>query len=150
MRRPPPSSPESITICVGVIAPGPTPFRSRSKPRTDSDVPGMPAIDPALKVLVEGGVMRALGASRAQLRLGQLAEFGAIGLVAGLVAAIAASLLSMVIAREVFDLTPRFDWRVPLAGAALGVVAVVAFGLAATRRVVSAPPADTLRAFGPG
>ena len=100
--------------------------------------------------LLEGGVMRALGASRAQLRLGQLAEFGAIGLVAGLVAAIAASLLSMVIAREVFDLTPRFDWRVPLAGAALGVVAVVAFGLAATRRVVSAPPADTLRAFGPG
>lgn len=98
--------------------------------------------------LLEGGVMRALGASRAQLRLGQLAEFGAIGLVAGLVAAIAASALSMVIAREVFDLTPRFDWRVPLLGAGLGVAAVVAFGLAATRRVVSAAPADTLRAFG--
>jgi putative ABC transport system permease protein len=100
--------------------------------------------------LLEGGVMRALGASRAQLRWGQVAEFGAIGLVAGLVAAIAASALSMVIAREVFDLTPRLDWRVPLVGAVLGVACVVAFGLAATRRVISAPPADTLRAFGAG
>src|SRR3546814_5926452 len=54
--------------------------------------------------LQEGGVMRVLGGSRGQLRLAQASEFAAIGLLAGLVAAIAASVLSGVVAREVFDL----------------------------------------------
>ena len=44
--------------------------------------------------LLEGGVMRVLGGSRRQLRLAQASEFAAIGLLSGLVAAIAASVLS--------------------------------------------------------
>ena len=40
--------------------------------------------------LLEGGVMRVLGGSRRQLRLAQASEFAAIGLLSGLVAAIAA------------------------------------------------------------
>ena len=44
--------------------------------------------------LLEGGVMRVLGGSRRQLRLAQASEFAAIGLLSGLVAAIAASVLA--------------------------------------------------------
>ena len=47
--------------------------------------------------LLEGGVMRVLGGSRRQLRLAQASEFAAIGLLSGLVAAIAASVLAGVI-----------------------------------------------------
>src|SRR3546814_16017544 len=54
--------------------------------------------------LQEGGVMRVLGGSRGQLRLAQASEFVALGLLAALVAAIAASVLSGVGARAVFEL----------------------------------------------
>ena len=42
--------------------------------------------------LLEGGVMRVLGGSRSQLRLAQASEFAAIGLIAGIVASVAASI----------------------------------------------------------
>jgi putative ABC transport system permease protein len=74
--------------------------------------------------LLEGGVMRVLGASRAQLRLAQAAEFAALGLIAGLTAAIAAGVLSGSIATRVFELPWSPDWRLALVGGALGVVLV--------------------------
>ncbi|QNP42158.1 FtsX-like permease family protein [Lysobacter terrestris] len=95
--------------------------------------------------LLEGGVMRALGGSRRQLRLAQASEFAAIGLIAGLVAAIASSLLSGVIADRVFDLPWRPDWTLAAVGGALGMLAALAAGLFATRRVLDAPPSVTLR-----
>ncbi len=97
--------------------------------------------------LLEGSVMRVFGASRRQLRLAQLSEFIAIGLLSGLTAALAATIVSGLIAREVFDLPWRPDWRLAVVGAAIGVAAVTVAGLLATRRVVSAPPAGTLRAL---
>jgi len=96
--------------------------------------------------LQEGGVMRVLGGSRRQLRLAQASEFAAIGLLAGLVAAIAASVLSGVVAREVFDLPWKPNWLMAAAGGGLGMAASLAAGLFATRRVVDAPPSATLRA----
>ncbi|MFC3714621.1 ABC transporter permease [Luteimonas soli] len=98
--------------------------------------------------LQEGGVMRVLGGSRGQLRLAQASEFAAIGLLAGLVAAIAASVLSGVVAREVFDLPWQPNWAMAATGGALGMVASLAAGLFATRRVVDAPPSVTLREVG--
>jgi putative ABC transport system permease protein len=97
--------------------------------------------------LLEGGVMRAFGASRRQLRLAHLSEFAVIGLLAGLTAAVAATLVSGAIAREVFDLPWRADWRLAAVGGVIGVLAVSVAGLWATRRVVSAPPSVTLRAL---
>lgn len=93
----------------------------------------------------EGGVMRVFGASSRQLRLAQLSEFAVIGLLAGLTAAVAATIVSGLIAREVFDLPWRPDFRLAAVGALLGVIAVTAAGLFATRKVVSAPPTVTLR-----
>jgi putative ABC transport system permease protein len=95
--------------------------------------------------LLEGGVMRVLGARRGQLRLAQASEFIAIGLLSGLVAAIAASVLSGVIATRVFDLPWTFDPRPAIAGAVIGVVAALVAGLWATRRVLDAPPSVKLR-----
>ncbi len=95
--------------------------------------------------LLEGSVMRALGASRGQLRLAQFSEFFAIGLLAGLTAAFAASVLAEVIATRVFNLPWQASGSLVAIGAALGVAAAVIAGMLATRRVVDAPPMGTLR-----
>lgn len=95
--------------------------------------------------LLEGGVMRVLGGSRRQLRLAQASEFAAIGLIAGLVAAIAASVLSGVVASRVFDLPWQPNPVLAIAGGAAGLLAALAAGLFATRRVLDAPPSVTLR-----
>ncbi|WP_394538379.1 FtsX-like permease family protein [Lysobacter enzymogenes] len=95
--------------------------------------------------LLEGGVMRVLGGSRGQLRLAQASEFAAIGVLSGLVAAIAASALAGVVAVKVFDLPWEFDWRMAAAGGAAGMLAALAAGMFATRRVLDAPPSVTLR-----
>ena len=95
--------------------------------------------------LLEGGVMRVLGGSRRQLRMAQASEFAAIGLLSGLVAAIAASILSGLIATRVFGLPWQPNWTLAIAGGALGMFAALIAGLFATRRVLDAPPSVTLR-----
>ncbi|REG32923.1 putative ABC transport system permease protein [Archangium gephyra] len=95
--------------------------------------------------LLEGGVMRVLGGSRRQLRLAQASEFAAIGLLSGLTAAVAASILAGVIATQVFGLPWQADWRLVGVGGGLGVLAAVSAGMFATRRVLDAPPSVTLR-----
>lgn len=95
--------------------------------------------------LLEGGVMRVLGGSRRQLRLAQASEFAAIGLLSGLTAAIAASVLAGVVAVQVFDLPWTFDWRMAAAGGGAGVLAALGAGMFATRKVLDAPPSVTLR-----
>ena len=89
--------------------------------------------------------MRVLGGSRWQLRLAQASEFAAIGLLSGLVAAIAASILSGVVATRVFDLSWQPNWWLAAAGGGLGMLAALAAGLFATRRVLDTPPSVTLR-----
>jgi putative ABC transport system permease protein len=97
--------------------------------------------------LLEGGVMRVLGARTAQLRLAQASEFLAIGVIAAGIAALAATGLTAVVADVVFELPFAPDWVHVGSGFGLGVLAVLLTGLAATRRVVQAPPAITLRAL---
>ncbi|MBP6749483.1 MAG: FtsX-like permease family protein [Xanthomonadaceae bacterium] len=95
--------------------------------------------------LQEGGVMRALGGSRRQLRMAQASEFAAIGLLSGVVAAVAASVLAGIVATRVFDLPWHTNWTMAAAGAAIGMAAAMAAGLFATRRVLDVAPSITLR-----
>ena len=95
--------------------------------------------------LREAAVMRVLGGTRRQLLLAQASEFVAIGVITGLVAAIAATVLAGVVARQVFDLPFTADWKLVATSTALGVFASVVAGLLATRRVLSAPPTVVLR-----
>jgi putative ABC transport system permease protein len=97
--------------------------------------------------LLEGGVMRVLGARTRQLRLAQASEFIAIGVIAAGIAALAATGLTALIADQVFDLPFAPDWGHVASGFGLGVLAVLVTGLLATARVVRAPPAATLRAL---
>jgi len=95
--------------------------------------------------LLEGGVMRVLGGSRRQLRLAQAAEFAVIGLLSGIVAAVAASVLSGLIGTRVFDLPWQTNWTLAAIGGAVGMLVTLGAGLIATRRVLNAPPSVTLR-----
>jgi putative ABC transport system permease protein len=95
--------------------------------------------------LLEGGVMRVLGGSRRQLRFAQASEFAAIGLLSGLVAAIAASVLAGVVSVRVFGLPWEANWTLAAVGGSLGMVAALVTGLVATRRVVDVPPSVVLR-----
>jgi len=95
--------------------------------------------------LREGALMRALGASRWQLRWAQISEFAAIGLLSGLVAAVSAMALSAVIAHYVLELPWLANPLLALIAAALGMLITVLAGLCATGSTLSVPPALTLR-----
>ena len=69
--------------------------------------------------LYEGALLRALGASRRQLRAGHLAEFIALGLLAGLVAAIGTECLAWVLYSRVL----HFDYSFKVAGMDRGAAA---------------------------
>ena len=93
----------------------------------------------------EAGLMRALGASRAQLHRAQLFELAITGALAGLLAALGAMAIGAVLAHQVFqfDFTPRWS-TLPIAIAAGTALSVIA-GWFSLRSVVDSPPLATLR-----
>jgi len=93
----------------------------------------------------EAAVLRTIGASRRQLTVLQLAEFLAIGLLAGCIAAAGSVVLAIVISDRVLGVPYEFHWTLPLAGLAIGGAGVALAGLLGTRRAVAAPPMQTLR-----
>ncbi len=95
--------------------------------------------------LHEGAVMRVIGGRGRQLRLAQASEFAALGLLSGLVAAVAASILSGVVATRVFNLPWEPDWVMATVGGGLGMAAALAAGMWATRGVLRSPPSVILR-----
>jgi putative ABC transport system permease protein len=95
--------------------------------------------------LYEGALLRALGASRRQLRAGHLAEFIALGLLAGLVAAIGTECLAWVLYSKVLHFDYSFKWQVWIAAPLLGAVLIGAAGYHGTRAVVQRSPVLLLR-----
>jgi putative ABC transport system permease protein len=93
----------------------------------------------------EAAVMRALGASRAQVLAAQRAEFFALGLLAGALAAVGATAIGFTIARQVFQFAYHVNHWVWLAGPVLGLVCVSLNVWAGARAALNHPPIAALR-----
>jgi putative ABC transport system permease protein len=76
---------------------------------------------------------------------GVAAEFLLLGLLAGMLAVLAASGLEWLLASKVFDMPWRPDPALAIAGGLLGTLLVGVTGVLATRDVVTHPPVETLR-----
>ncbi len=93
----------------------------------------------------EAAVMRALGASRAQVLAAQRAEFLVLGLLAGLLAAVGATAIGFAIARQVFQFAFQVNQWVWLAGPLAGVGCVALNAWAGARAALDRPPIAALR-----
>ena len=96
----------------------------------------------------ELAVMRALGARREQLRRALLAEFAAIGGLAGLIASVGALAVGQVLASKAFQFEVAIDYWLPLAAMLGGAALVTVAGWFAAARLIGAPPLEALRAGG--
>ena len=94
----------------------------------------------------ELAVMRALGAQRAQLRQAMLVELAVVGGVAGLIAAVGASLLGQLIAHQVFQLAIGFHVGMLLYSLLGGAALATLVGWFAVGRLLQTPPLLALRA----
>lgn len=95
--------------------------------------------------MFESAILRTLGARRSVVLQGVATEFSALGLLAGLLAAMGASLVGYLLAVHVFELEYTFDPGLWLIGAVGGTLVVGLTGTLATRSVVNKSPAGTLR-----
>lgn len=93
----------------------------------------------------EGALLRALGASRRQVRSGHIAEFALLGLLAGVLAAFGTELIAWQLYTRIFHLDYAWKWPVWIAAPLLGMFGVALAGMWGTRRVLSRPPAVLLR-----
>jgi len=93
----------------------------------------------------EFAVMRAVGARGSLLRQVQRAELAGVGLLAGFLASIVASVIGWALARYVFDFTWTASPLVPIAGALAGAVLAWAAGWWGLREVLRRPVVATLR-----
>jgi len=94
----------------------------------------------------EFAIMRAVGAQARLLRQVQSIELAGVGLLAGFLAAVVASVVGWALAKYVFN----FDWVVslwvPLLGALAGAVLALLAGWWGLREVMTRPVVQTLRA----
>jgi putative ABC transport system permease protein len=93
----------------------------------------------------EAAVMRALGASRAQVLAAQRAEFAVLGAIAGLLGAFGATAIGWTLATRVFQLDFIWNGWIWVAGPALGLACVVLNAWAGARAALSRPPMAALR-----
>lgn len=95
--------------------------------------------------LYDSVILRVLGASRRQLLVLQLAEFGALALLLALVALGLGSLLAWLVVVQMFEFDWLPDWPRILAVLGAGVALVLAFALGASLPLLRARPAQALR-----
>jgi putative ABC transport system permease protein len=93
----------------------------------------------------EFAIMRAVGASSSLLRQVQRTELAGVGLLAGFLASIVASIVGWALARYVFEFAWTVSLWVPLLGALAGAVLALAAGWWGLRDVLRRPVVDTLR-----
>jgi putative ABC transport system permease protein len=93
----------------------------------------------------EAALLRALGASRAQVASAQRVEFIAIGLIAGILAAAGAAAIGALIAERVLNLPYAVSPWLWVLGPALGAACVALHAFAGARAALSRPPVAALR-----
>jgi putative ABC transport system permease protein len=93
----------------------------------------------------ESAMLRTLGARRRVVLAGVASEFTALGMLAGVLAAIGATVAGWLLATEVFDLEYTIDPWVWAIGLVAGAAIVGGAGTFAARNVINHPPISTLR-----
>ena len=93
----------------------------------------------------ESGLLSALGANRKQILASLTAEFITLGLIAGVIAAFAATALELVLAKFVLKIDISINPWVWLIAPIICTVIIVIGGLAGTRSVLHTPPMLVLR-----
>jgi putative ABC transport system permease protein len=96
--------------------------------------------------IYETAVLKTLGAKRKTLLTILLAEYGLIGLVAGIIGSVAAEGLSYVTSRYIFEIPWGLTPSMNLAGIMATIILVTAVGALSTFDVLSRKPLATLRA----
>jgi putative ABC transport system permease protein len=94
----------------------------------------------------ETALLRTLGASRRTIAVGLITEYLTLGLLAGLVAAIAAQGIAWVLARQIFELPYAWSPQLWIGGAVGGALLVALLGWLSLRRVLDTPPRVVLAA----
>jgi putative ABC transport system permease protein len=93
----------------------------------------------------ESAVLRTLGARRKVVRESLLAEFATLGLLAGVLAAAAATVLGFVLARQVFEFPYQWNPWIWLLGGGAGMLGVGLAGMIGARSALAQPPWRGLR-----
>ncbi len=93
----------------------------------------------------ESAMLRTLGASRRTVLIGVMVEFALIGVMAGVVAAAAASTGGYFLATRLLEVPYHPDPLLWLSGAAIGAALVCMAGYLATRTALTQPPMSILR-----
>ena len=93
----------------------------------------------------EAAIMRTLGARRGQLLGTIIVEYVGLGLLSGLVAALSAGAVGMVVAQRFFDLGYVPGPTLWLTGIVVGAVGIGVAGTLGLRFVINQPPLQTLR-----
>jgi putative ABC transport system permease protein len=96
----------------------------------------------------DAAVLRTLGASRRQLSTAQVAEFLALGALAGLLAAAGATIVGYVLADRVFQIPFHWNPRLWVAGIVGAATCVAVAGWLGTRITLRQPPLAVLRQLG--
>ncbi len=95
--------------------------------------------------MFESAVLRTLGARRSVVLQGVAAEFTALGLLAGTLAAVGAATIGYLVATQLFDLTFVPGIALWLGGLVAGALVVGVSGTVAVRSVINHSPVATLR-----
>jgi putative ABC transport system permease protein len=93
----------------------------------------------------ESAILHALGADRRKILQGVAAEFTTLGALAGVLAALGATAIGLVLAEQVFDLSYTVSPLLWPAGLLAGALLVGLTGTLAARRAVNEPPVAVLR-----
>jgi putative ABC transport system permease protein len=95
--------------------------------------------------LYDATVLKVVGATRAQIALVYVLEYGLLGIATGLIALVAGTLAASLIARQMLDTSFVFDIHAALWTVAGGGAATLLFGLFGAIAALNARPAQRLR-----